>query len=223
MKAIQIGVLGTVAFGALCWFCITTGVAAIQTDIASRAAASLLDDRFTAVEVEIDGRSVALLGTVPTGAARIEAERSVRDLPGVSAVINRLGLAASEPSVRRRQTPYRLSVSFSGSNAVVDGFAPSEATRAALIDVGTEKYGFDHVVDRLQVEPNVRPDWDAAAKSIVSAMALLTEVDAKFTDVEVAVTGQAPTQWERERAVAAIRSAIPYGVALKLNVTIPGE
>jgi len=223
MKPIQIGVLGTIAFGALCWFCITTGAAAIQTDIASRATANLSDDRFTAVHIEIDGRSVTLLGTVPTGTARVEAEKSVRNLPGVSAVINRLGLAASEPSVRRIQTPYRLSVSFSGSNAVVDGLVRSEVTRATLIGVATKKYGVGYVVDRLQVEGNIRPDWDTAAKSIVGAMTLLTEVDAKFTDLEVAVTGQVATQREWERAVAAIRSAVPYGVALKLNVTINGE
>ena len=54
-------------------------------------------------------------------------------------------------------------------------------------------------------------------------MALRSEVDAQFTDVEVVVIGQAETQQQRERAIASIRSAVPYGVALKLTVTVDGE
>jgi len=221
MKTVQTAGLGTFAF-VLCWFCFTQGAAAIQTDITSRAAAKLSDERFSNVQIETRGRKVMLLGTVPTAATRVKAEQSVRELLGVHSVINRLGLAVSEPRVRQQRLPYQLSISFSESNAVIAGLTPSEATRAAVIEVATDKYGVDHVVDRLQIEANTRPEWDAATKSIVGAMALLTEVDAKLTDVQVTVIGQAQTRPERERVIAAIRSAIPYGVALELNITANG-
>lgn len=223
MKIINIVLLGSLAFTVVCWFGVTTGAAAIQMDIESQASTRLTDQRFNGVDIEADGRNVTLRGLVPTNVARVDAERAVRELPGVMSVANWLGLMAPKSVVRARATPYQLSISFGQADAILTGLATSEASRTALLLTAAEKYGVGNVVDQIDVVSNTRHNWTDASRDIVDALALLSTAHAQFTDVEIVVTGQAETSRERDSVTTAIRSAVPYGVALDLNIILKGD
>ena len=183
----------------------------------------LSGDRFSDVDVEVDGRTVMLLGEVATGATRADAELSVRSLPGVRRVINRLALSASESIRRRSAAPYQLIVSFSDSEAVFSGLVASEQSRSSLRAIAEQRYGAAGLVDELRLEPNVRHEWQDAAGAILSELAILSEVHVELTDAEVLVTGQALTSTDRESVSERTRAALPYGVAFQYDVKVLGE
>ncbi|MGI9260359.1 MAG: BON domain-containing protein [Gammaproteobacteria bacterium] len=223
MKIGHVTLLGCLAFSLVCWFAITSGAGRIQEQIADDVTAVLSEARFDDVEVRVDGRAVMLLGAVPTGAARAHAELSVRGLPSVKRVINRLELNASENDRRRRAAPYQLIVSLSDTNVVFSGLVASEESRSSLRAIAEKRYSSVDLVDDLRVEPNVRDEWGDAAGSILSALIVLPKVHVELTDAEVFVTGQALTSTDRDSVAEQVRAALPYGVTFRYDVNILGE
>jgi hypothetical protein len=202
---------------------ITSGADRIQERIADEATTLLSDARFSDVEVRVDGRVVMLLGAVSSGADRAHAELSVRGLPSVKRVINRLDLGTSE-SVRRHSTaPYQLIASFSDAEAVFSGLVASEESRSSLRAIAEKRYSAVDLVDDLIVEPNVRHEWPDATEAILSALVVLPKVHVELTDTEVFVTGQALTLTDRESVGEQIRAALPYGVTFRYDIKVPGE
>ncbi len=223
MKVWLVGLVGGAAFFLICWIAITSGADALQTRIADEAVAALSDPSFDAVEITVEGRTVMLLGEVATGVSRAQAEQSVRSLPGVRRVINRLQLGESESARRRSTAPYQLIVSFSDETAVFSGLVASEQSRSSLKEIAKERSGAVDLVDSLRLETNVRDEWQDAPAEILSALVTLPKVHVELTDAEVFVTGQALTSADRESVAQKVRAALPYGVTFRYDVKVRGE
>ena len=223
MSVRLITLLGALAFVVVCWLAITSGADRIQDNIAAEVNATLAEPRFADVKVTVDGRTVMLVGEVPTGAARAHAELAVRDLPSVGRVINRLTLTTSDSVRRQTSAPYQLIVSFSDEEAVFSGLVASEQSRSNLRSIAQKRYGTVDFIDDLRVEPNVRHEWRDAAGAILSALITFPRVHVELTDAEVFITGQALSSADRESAAQRVRDALPYGVTFRYEVEVSGE
>ena len=224
MQTSHVAVLAAAAFVVLSWFNVNTGVGSIQSDLRARAQreiAAVLEDA-DEIRIEADGRDLILTGTVSSGTVRAEAESRVSGLRGVRAVTNLIEVAETTAwSYSPTTVPYRLVVSLTSTGAVLDGLVRDEPTRTALLAIAAGRAVDGSVRDTLEVEPDTHPQWSEATSEIVRAVVALQDVELRFADHEISVTGKAGSPDERDRALAAIRSAVPYGVILQTDLTVP--
>ncbi|NNC63896.1 MAG: OmpA family protein [Gammaproteobacteria bacterium] len=227
MQTSHVAVLAAIAFAVISWFNLDTGAGSIQSDLRARAQqeiSAVLEDT-DEIQIEADGRDLILTGTVSSESLRAEAQSRVSGLWGVRAVNNLVEVAETvEPapsSFPLMAVPYELVVSLTSAGTVLDGLVRDEATRAALLTIAAGRAVDGGVRDMLEVEPDTRPHWSAATQEIMQAIVALQEVEARFVDQEISIKGRARSPEERNRALAAIRSAVPYGVILQTDLTVP--
>lgn len=227
MQTSHVAVIAAAAFVILSWFNVDTGVGSIQSDLRERAqreVASVLEDA-DEIRIEADGRDLILTGTVSSETVRAEAESRVNGLRGVRTVTNLIEVAETvEPpswSYSLTTVPYRLVVSLTSTDAVLDGLVHDEPTRTALLAIAAGRAADGSVRDTLEVEPQTHPQWSEATQEIVRAVAALQDVELRFADHEISIKGRAGSPDERDRALATIRSAVPYGVILQTDLTVP--
>jgi len=218
MKIVHVVSLGAIALGALHWFSDGRVPPAIQAELGSSTTATRFKaDLFKAASA---GRDVSPAGTAQTETERFQSESNVDGLQGGGDLASPIDVIPPDLSaVPTNPVPYRLSVSFTATGAVIEGLVPGDATRTALLQVAIDRYGAANVVDHLQIEPNIHPQWRPVIGPITNAVAELPEIGVQFTDTQVVVTGRAESALQRDEALARIRSAIPYGVSLRSEVT----
>ena len=230
MQTAYVAVLAAAAFAVLSWHNVDSGAGWIELDLRARAdreIASILEDT-DEIRLEIDGRDLTIEGTVLSEAKRDEAESRLRELWGVRTVTNLIEIAESaelvvpaSASFPVTAVPYRLVVSLNSSDTVLDGLVRDEPTRAALLAIAGSRAVGGSVHDTLEVEPNTRPQWSEATLEIVRAVVALQDVEVHFADHEISVKGRASSPDDRDRVLVAIRSAVPYGVILHTELTVP--
>ncbi|MDH3509173.1 MAG: BON domain-containing protein, partial [Gammaproteobacteria bacterium] len=183
MQTSHVAVIAAAAFVILSWFNVDTGVGSIQSDLRERAqreVASVLEDA-DEIRIEADGRDLILTGTVSSGTVRAEAESRVNGLRGVRTVTNLIEVAETvEPpswSYSLTTVPYRLVVSLTSTDAVLDGLVHDEPTRTALLAIAAGRAANGNVRDTLEVEPQTHPQWSEATQEIVRAVAALQDVE----------------------------------------------
>ncbi len=230
MQTSHVAVLAAVAFAILSWQKIDSGAGWIELDLRARAEreiASILEDT-DEVWVEVDGRDLTIDGTVLSAAKRDEAESRLSDLWGIRTVTNLIEVTETAEIVAPPSSgfpvtavPYRLVVSLTSTDTVLDGLVRDEPTRAALLAAAADRPVDGTLRDALEVEPNTHPQWSEATREIVQAVVAFPDVEVTFADHEISVIGQAGSREERDRALLAIRSAVPYGVILQTDLTAP--
>jgi len=230
MQTSHVAIVAAAAFIVLSWLNVNTNVGSIQSDIhtrAQRAIAAVLEDADD-VRVRADGRDLVLTGTVSSETVKAKAESRVSGLRGVRVVSN---LIEVEEVVETAETsswshslttvPYRLVVSLTSSGAVLEGLVHDEPTRSALLALVAARPVDGDVLDTLEVDSNTHPQWRTAVPEIVRAVVALRDVELRFADHEISVKARAGSPDGRDRALAAIRSAVPYGVILQTALTAP--
>ena len=230
MQTSHVAVLAAAAFAVLSWLNVNTGARSIQSDVYARAEreiAAVLTDGDN-IRIAVDGRDLILMGTVSTQAVKAEAESRAAGVWGVRAVANRIEVAETAVTVAPASSsfplttvPYRLVVSLTSTETILDGLVRDEPTRAALLAAAADRAGDAELRDTLEVEPDTHPQWSEATQAIVRAVIALEDVEARFADHEISVKGRAGSPDERDRALLAIRSAVPYGVILQTDITAP--
>ena len=227
MQTTYIAAVAAAAFAVLCWFNISAGSDGIQADLTARAERALegLAEQVDPVHVMADGRDLVLTGIVATAAARTEAGARLGRLWGARTVTNHIELAAPvDLAAQRLQTdmvPYRLTLLLTPTAAVLGGAVRDERTRTALLDIISSRSGAGEIRDELAIEPYTHPQWSDVTQQIAQAIVALDEVEVRFAPNEVVVTGRAGSRDERNRVLAAIRSAVPYGVILRTDLAVP--
>ncbi len=227
MQTIHIAALAAAAFAVLSWFNIDSSAGSIQSDLRARAqieVASVLGHT-DEIRVEADGRDLTLVGTVADATVIGAVESRIRAVTGVRTVTNLIQIAESrdpEPSaVLLSVVPYRLVVSLTSTGATLDGLVRDEQTRTALLATVRSRPVAGTVRNTLEVEPDTHPQWSEAALDIVRAAVALPSVELHFADHEISIKGRASSPADRDRALAAVRSAVPYGVILQTELTVP--
>ena len=85
--------VGATAMGFVCFRCLSTHPAQIQTDLGNKAVAALQSAAFGWAEVSVDGRDLTLSGIAPDAATRISASHLMSQIAGLRRVSNTLSLA----------------------------------------------------------------------------------------------------------------------------------
>jgi len=93
-----IAVLGLIALGLLCFFCIRGYVPTIQTDLIARTSGALAAAGIPWASANADGRELVLEGVAPSEALKEQAGGIARQVWGVRTVDNRLTVAMAEPT-----------------------------------------------------------------------------------------------------------------------------
>ena len=93
-----IALLGLIALGLLCFFCIRGHVPTIQTDLIARTSAALAAAGIPWASANADGRELILEGVAPNEESRKQAGGIARQVWGVRTVDNRLTVAMAEPT-----------------------------------------------------------------------------------------------------------------------------
>jgi OOP family OmpA-OmpF porin len=98
MSKALIALLGLVALGLLCFFCIRGHVPTIQTDLVARTGAALAAAGIPWASANADGRELVLEGIAPGQALKEQAGGIASQVWGVRTVDNRLTIAMVEPT-----------------------------------------------------------------------------------------------------------------------------
>ena len=93
-----IALLGLIALGLLCFFCIRGHVPTIQTDLIARTSGALVAAGIPWASANADGRELILEGVAPNEESRKQAGGIARQVRGVRTVDNRLTVAMAEPT-----------------------------------------------------------------------------------------------------------------------------
>ena len=93
-----IALLGLIALGLLCFFCIRGHVPTIQTDLIARTSGALVAAGIPWASANADGRELILEGVAPNEESRKQAGGIARQVWGVRTVDNRLTVAMAEPT-----------------------------------------------------------------------------------------------------------------------------
>lgn len=230
MQTSHVAVLAAAAFAILSWHNVDSGAGWIELDLRARAdreIAPILEET-DEIRLRIDGRDLIIEGTMLSEAKRDEAESRLKELRGVRTVTNLVEIAETAELVAPASSrlpvtavPYRLVVTLTSTDMVMDGLVRDEPTRIALLAAAADRSIDGSLRETLEVEPNTHPQWSQATQEIVQAVVSLQDVEVQFTDHEISVKGRAGSPDERDRALLAIRSAVPYGVILQTELTAP--
>ena len=93
-----IALLGLIALGLLCFFCIRGHVPTIQTDLIARTGGALAAAGIPWASANADGRELVLEGVAPNEESRKQAGDIARQVRGVRTVDNQLTVAMAEPT-----------------------------------------------------------------------------------------------------------------------------
>ncbi|TDJ68165.1 MAG: BON domain-containing protein [Proteobacteria bacterium] len=93
-----IALLGLIALGLLCFFCIRGHVPTIQIDLIARTSGALAAAGIPWASANADGRELILEGVAPNEESRKQAGGIARQVWGVRTVDNRLTVAMAEPT-----------------------------------------------------------------------------------------------------------------------------
>ncbi|KKC39642.1 hypothetical protein WH87_05680 [Devosia epidermidihirudinis] len=158
---------------------------------------------FAWADVSLDGRDVALSGTISTQA---EADGALVRLASLSGVRSVAGDVTVAPLVK----PYRMTANLVDGAIVLAGSVPNEVTRQAL----STRAGVSSA--DLQLRSGM-PDRDVWLSGIDFALAQLSHLDqgqVSITDLAINVTGRARSERDYGDVLLALSAQVPSGVTI---------
>lgn len=214
----RILLLGGLALAILLLLCPQVRGPAIQADIFERTQAALASAGFDGARVTVDGRDVALDGTVGTGNRRDEAGGVVAAVRGVRVVDNRLGVAVAGAAAG---LPTSLEASVRGMRIAFRGRVPSAELESALIRDARDVFGYWSVSDELAVDPSLEASgWPTSFTDVLEAFhGRGAEIDVTASEGRVVVDGTVLSQLEIDRITGALREALP-STELDIRLTV---
>ncbi len=208
-KAALVGAM----FALLTWiaFSLVAQPPRIQEELWAETERVLVDAGLGKVQGSVSGRNVALEGQVATPAEAARAERLIADIAGIRAVDNRLQVR-DEPAA---PPPTFLEIRVEAGGVNLQGGAPNEALRLAVVESAREAFGNDRVFERLTVDAAIADGAAmAAAAGIVRALAGVRDgVKVRLKGDGLRLSGTVSSVEERRRVEEQARKATP-GVRL---------
>lgn len=100
-RTLLLGAVGLALIVVLAWY---NGIAKIEQDLKFRAENLLAEHELLWVSLEVEGRTLRLLGEAPSNKAANQALSLLKSLEGVSQVVDRFTLVADQPAITTRRT-----------------------------------------------------------------------------------------------------------------------
>ncbi len=199
-------------------FCLFYHPPRIESALYGASAEALEVAGLSGVRPEVDGRDVALVGTVESTDERSQAERAIGAVVGVVTVENRLEVASLI-------LPHYLEIESWPEGVKLRGTMPSEDRREVLLTLARELYGADRVEARLEVDAEAR---DGAA--LTRAAEVLTvlagnrhAIQARLDGDSLRLSGTVASIETRKRIEEQAQAAAPRVRLFFSAIVVPTE
>jgi OOP family OmpA-OmpF porin len=190
---------------------------AIERDLTDRARQALARAGAGWASVGFEGRNAVLAGLAWDESEANKAIRLVRAVPGVRLVENRVELV-------ERADKYVWAASRRNHRIRIVGYAPTVATRQAILGVAKASFPGHEVVDRMTLARGLTaPDaWLAGVSFGLHQLASLKHGEVRLDDLALTVAGEAEDGAAYRAIKSALTNSVPQGIKLQSNaVTAP--
>lgn len=191
--------------------------AGIEGELRSRAADALAEAGYAWLDVEVSGRQVTLNGAVFSERDKEAAEAALRSIWGIGDIDSRLMVAV-------RETPYRLSISRSGSKLRLRGSVPSEEVRKTVVGLINANFSGMKINSKLSIDPNMaeRDRWLTGIGFALSQLKNVSSGTAVLADADLSFEGVAIRPGAYEALMRAFHDETPDGINVaQVNISPP--
>lgn len=202
--------LGLVPIAILSWVAVQLQHKDIENDLARRTAETLKRAGLAWATPHVTGRDVVLTGMATEERGPTEATSYARNVWGVRAIYNRLGLIA-------RVANYQWTATADGSGRMrLAGDIPSEKARRALLDTAKAAFPSAVVTDEMRLARGSidRARWLAGAEFSLKTLSELKKGEAQLTALDLSMRGEAATSRAYRNVRAALAKRRPAGIDL---------
>ena len=160
--------IGLLLLAAVAWYAVKHYTPQIERDLANRSNQALSGEGLANANVEIDGRTAILSGSVADSEEKDLAEETVAGIFGVRAVDNQLSIGSGSETVVEPRSQPSFAISKSGDSIEVTGTVSDSRYASAMEDAVTAHYGADKVNASITVDESAtNPGWMSAVSQLV--------------------------------------------------------
>ena len=204
--------------GSACLGVAVASVSAIETQSERQVGAALVENGYDWADVSVDGLRVILTGTAPSEAARFTAVSAASEIVEASRVIDAMEIAA-----REFVAPPAFSVEILRNDEGISliGLVPASTDRTRIAE-RAGRVQKTTVTDLL--EPADYPVPETWAAALDFGLEALTDLPRSKITVEasrVSITAITDSARQKREIEAALRSVVPAGVRLVLDISAP--
>ncbi len=120
----------------------------------------------------------------------------------------------------QRITPYRWAARRGDGSVTVTGFAPDEATRAAIVQRLEATFPSAEIVDDMRLGSGAPANWPAALNVAITRLERLAEGEVAFEGRDLRVTGSAWTDRAGETVRSGVARGLPPGYSGEADITV---
>lgn len=214
---LAIGLLGFGLWAAL--WCVPAHVTKIEADILGRATEALAQAGVP-VQVQVDGQSVALSGSVDSAQALV-ARDTVAALPGVTRVID--ALTVSTAVTAADNATLRFEARLLAEEVALSGHVENDTQRARIVGHARLAFAPKPVIDRLSLRADVPEYFGPALTLGIEQLARLRSGRFTLTGDAAQLLGEAPNPTVRDSVSGALSTArlTPLTFAADLHLPPP--
>ncbi|WP_029073988.1 OmpA family protein [Kaistia adipata] len=184
----------------------------IGRDIGERVDAQLAIDGQPWATANVSGRSVTVMGTSPTLLAQRLAVESAERVWGVSRVVDGSGVIPL-------QSPYRWSAKRDGDGIVIEGYAPSDEARLAILASAKRNWPTAPITETLELARGQPIGFLVLTDFAMQRLAELAEGSVSLVGAALSVDGTALDETRFTEAAQALSTGPPGGGQLR-NVRV---
>ncbi|RMD90748.1 MAG: BON domain-containing protein [Alphaproteobacteria bacterium] len=169
--------------------------------------------------VSVDGLQVKLTGTAPDEATRFRAVALAGKVVDPTRVIDAIHV---RPGKAIEPPRFSIEILRNAEGISLIGLVPHSMDRAGVISRIRAFAGEATVTDLLEsADYPAPPSWSAALRFALEALAELPRSKISVAADRVAITAITGSAAEKRRIEAALRAALPEGVALEMDISAP--
>jgi OmpA-OmpF porin, OOP family len=183
--------------------------AAVEADLAGKAAAAVKDIVLDKVRISADGRDITLGAEAFSEEGRHGALIAVDSAPGVRLVNDETRLVAEAK-------PFVWSAEREVAKITLGGNAPLPAVKGKLMDVARDQVKGIEIVDQVALARGASPQFEEAAALLINQIAKLKDGKVAISDANVTLSGMARDLGGREAIAAALKN-LPQGFSVVAN------
>ncbi len=199
--------------------CIGFHVKRIPQDIANLAGQALTSAGFDATLLQAaDGRVAILSGEIDAETTRERLVETVRSVPGVRRVIDRLVVVKSDPA--------RLSLAVSADGVLLSGIMPDQTMVDRVVKATATIYGENKVTNRISIQKQVgEPVWLDGLLALLPELKTTDAMRIEAAGSEAVISGAVDTPETRARIAAQAENLLGATVAVdnRIEVAVPQQ
>ncbi|MCP5405831.1 MAG: OmpA family protein [Pseudomonadaceae bacterium] len=208
----------------------------IEKDISQRVNTTFAERGLLFADAQVAGREVTVVGDAPDGEAHDKALSAAAQTFGVAKVVDAMTVAGkpvetttitvaeAAPAAPVAPENYTLTITKEDESVELSGMIPDENSRKVLMKLAVDRYGAEHVSDKLTVVEAGAPEgWRSAAGTVLFNLSQLEKAHASLSNTEVMVSGEALDEKYADQAEDNIKKALPtnFKAAMALDVVEP--